>query len=106
MKYFMNKIAASFLWGTVMSASWVLAGCEASDFDFDDGWDVNRADSSAVTVDTIQGIDVSMYEKCTSVSRIGGYVDRAPYCRYPCGIGFEPDVCRYGGFMLEATFVC
>ena len=35
MKYFMNKIAASFLWGTVMSASWVLAGCEASDFDFD-----------------------------------------------------------------------
>ena len=63
MKYFMNKIAASFLWGTVMSASWVLAGCEASDFDFDDGWDVNRADSSAVTVDTIQGIDVSMYEK-------------------------------------------
>ena len=54
MKYFMNKIAASFLWGTVMSASWVLAGCEASDFDFDDGWDVNRADSSAVTVDTIQ----------------------------------------------------
>ena len=33
MKYFMNKIAASFLWGTVMSASWVLAGCEASDFD-------------------------------------------------------------------------
>ena len=59
----MNKIAASFLWGTVMSASWVLAGCEASDFDFDDGWDVNRADSSAVTVDTIQGIEVSMYEK-------------------------------------------
>ena len=28
MKYFMNKIAAFFLWGTVMSASWVLAGCE------------------------------------------------------------------------------
>ena len=41
----------------------MFSGCEASDFEFDSGWDDNSADSSHVTVDTVQGIDVSMYDK-------------------------------------------
>lgn len=63
MKHNKNKIVASFLWGTILSVACVLTGCEASDFYFEDGWDSNSSDSSAVTVDTIQGIDVSMYGK-------------------------------------------
>ena len=63
MKHDMKKMTTSFLWGMVVSVACGLAGCEASDFDFDDGWDTNRTDSSAVTVDTIQGIDASMYGK-------------------------------------------
>ncbi|MCD8317952.1 MAG: discoidin domain-containing protein [Paraprevotella sp.] len=63
MKHFIVNIAASFLGLIGFSASLMLGSCEASDFYFEDGWDGNSADSSAVTVDTLQGIDVSMYEK-------------------------------------------
>lgn len=47
----------------LMAAGQLLAGCDATDNDFDNGWDTNRTDSSNVTVDTLQGIDASMYEK-------------------------------------------
>ena len=58
MRYLVNYILVAFL-----GMSFLFSGCEASDFEFDSGWDDNAADSSRVTVDTVQGIDVSMYEK-------------------------------------------
>lgn len=48
---------------SLIIASNVLVGCDATENDLESGWDVNRSDSSNVTVDTLQGIDVSMYEK-------------------------------------------
>ncbi len=49
--------------GFCFFAASLMAGCDASEFDFDSGWDDNKADSSDVKVDTLQGIDASMYEK-------------------------------------------
>ena len=58
MRYLINCILVAFL-----GMPFLFSGCEASDFEFDSGWDDNAADSSHVTVDTVQGIDVSMYDK-------------------------------------------
>ena len=58
MRYLINCILVAFL-----GMPFLFSGCEASDFEFDSGWDDNSADSSHVTVDTVQGIDVSMYDK-------------------------------------------
>lgn len=58
MRYFIN-----FLWAFFLGGIFMFSGCEDNDFDFDNGWDGNVSDSSHVTVDTVLGIDVSMYEK-------------------------------------------
>lgn len=58
MRYLINCILVAFL-----GMPFLFSGCETSDFEFDSGWDDNSADSSHVTVDTVQGIDVSMYDK-------------------------------------------
>lgn len=47
----------------IIFAGNILIGCDATDNDLQSGWDTNRTDSSNVTVDTLQGIDISMYEK-------------------------------------------
>lgn len=43
----------------------VLAGCLDVEYEYDaeNGFDTNTSDSSSVTVDTLQGIDASMYEQ-------------------------------------------
>lgn len=42
---------------------YILVGCDVTENDIDSGWDINKSDSSNVRVDTLDGTDVSMYEK-------------------------------------------
>lgn len=41
----------------------ILSSCSETDFDIENGWDENRTDNSDVDVDTLVGIDASMYHQ-------------------------------------------